>query len=254
MQMTRRRLIGGALVAATTSVAPGLIVRAQEATPGTEAAAPPGFGIARVRKHPTAEVAQAVYPDVMSRFLPMTAALSGYRGYIFAFDDADPKITINVTLLADANAADEANAVAQTYVRGMDTRLTPETPVAEQGPVRIYQLTDKPRLEVPPLLHGCQITLRHQIALPDVDRDAVASSATERLVPILHGMDGFVLYCGILTEGGWVAIDIWETASQMQAGNEAVAVWEAENSLASAGGESVTHHGVISYSDILGRD
>ncbi len=254
MQVTRRTVIGGAFAAAAATFVPGFIVRAQEATPGTDGLATPGFAIARVRKHQTAELTQAVYPDVMSRFLPATAAISGFRGYLFAFDDADPTITINVTLLADANAADEANAVAQDYVRGMDPRLTPETPLAEQGSVRIYQLTDKPRLDLPPLLHGCHITMRHRVTPLDADMDAVVSSAAEGLVPILRGMDGFVLDCWILSDGGVVIINIWETAEQMRAGNEAEAAWLAESNLSSTVGEPLVHHGVIGYSGILKRD
>ncbi len=121
--MTRRQLLGTALAASVMPVAPGFTAQAQQATPVPGAIATPhmdgidapGFGIARVRTHPTPDLAQAVYPDVIFRFLPPTAALPEYFGYIFAFDDADPRSTINVTLLDDASAADAANAVAEAY-------------------------------------------------------------------------------------------------------------------------------------------
>lgn len=260
MHVTRRRLLGTALAASAMTVAPGFTVQAQQATPVPGAMATPdadgidgpGFGIARVRIHATADMAQAVYPDVMSRFLPPTAALLGYFGYIFAFDDADPRSTINVTLLDDASAAEETNAVAQAYVEGMDPRLTPETPIAEQGDVRIYQRTDRPRSELPPLLHGCHITMRHRRNAPDTDIEGVIRSASEGFGPIQAAMDGFVLYCWMHAEGGRVSFNIWETAEQLEAGNQAVADYVAANPVITSEGETVVHNGVIGYSD-LGR-
>ena len=115
MHITRRRLLGTALAAgAALPVVPGMTGRAQEATPGPAVlgtpAVPgfeaPGFGITRVRTHQNADLAQAVYADVLTRFLPPTAALPGYYGYIFAFDDADPATTLNFTLVNDAAIAD----------------------------------------------------------------------------------------------------------------------------------------------------
>ena len=261
MHVTRRRLLGTAFAASVMPVAPGVAARAQDATPGpgaiatpdTEGIDGPGFGIARVRTHPTPDLAQAVYADVMFRFLPPTAALPGYFGYIFAFDETDPKSTINVTLLEDASAADEANAVAKTYVEGMDPRLTPETPIAEQGEVRIYQLTDRLRSELPPLLHGCHITMRHRRNAPDTDIEGVIRSASEGFGPIQAAMDGFVLYCWMHAEGGRVSFNIWETAEQLEAGNQAVADYVAANPIITSEGETVVHNGVIGYSDLLVR-
>lgn len=259
MQVTRRRLLGTALAASVLPVAPALTVQARQATPVPGANATPdpdgidgpGFGIARVRIHPTSALAQAVYPDVMSRFLPPTAALPEFFGYIFAFDDADPRSTINVTLLDDASAAEETNAVAQAYVEGMDPRLTPETPIAEQGDVRIYQRTDRPRSELPPLLHGCHITMRHRRNAPDTDIEGVIRSASEGFGPIQAAMDGFVLYCWMHAAGGRVSFNVWETAAQLEAGNQAVADWGAANPVITSEGETVVHNGVIGYSDLL---
>ncbi len=259
MNVTRRTLLGAALATAAIPAAPGFIARAQDATPepatsatpGAGGADAPGFGIARVRTHPSAELAQAVYPDVMSRFLPPTAALPGYFGYIFAFEDADPANTINITLLADAAAADQANGVAQAYVAGMDPRLTPETPLAEQGVVRIFQRTDRTSSDLPPLLHGCHITMRHRRNSPETDIEGVIRSASEGFGPIQGAMDGFVLYGWMHAEGGRVSFNIWETAAQLQAGNEAIAAWAADNPVITTEGETVVHQGIIGYSDLF---
>lgn len=254
MHVTRRTLIGGALAAAATSAPSGFVVHAQEASPVADSLAPPGYGSARVRIHPSAELAQAVYPDVMSHFLPPTMAVPGYVGYLFAFDAADPATTINVTLFADAAAADAAAVVGQEYVGGMDPRLTPETPLSTQGEVRIYQVTDRPRTELPALLHGCHITMRHRINAADTDIEGVIDSAANGFGPIVQAMDGFVMYCWMHAEGGRVSFNIWETAAQLEAGNEAVADWVADNPVITTEGPTEVHNGVIGYSDLFGRN
>lgn len=260
-RVTRRRLIGTALASAAVPALPGLTGRAAPATPepavlgtpdlpGYEA---PGYGITRVRTHQSAEAAQAVYADVLARFLPPTVALPGYSGYIFAFDDADPAATINITLLQDTAAADAANAVARAYVEGMDPRLTPETPIAEQGAIRIFQPTHRPISELPPLLHGCHITVRFRRNAPDTDIEGVIRSASEGFGPIQAAMEGFILYGWMHAEGGRVSFNIWETADQLRAGNEAVAAWGAANPVITEEGPAVVHNGAIGYSDLLTR-
>jgi hypothetical protein len=258
MQLTRRRLLATALAAPALPIHS---IQAQDATPETGGLATPaipgiegpGIGIARVRTHASPDAAQAVYPDVMFRFLPPTAMVPGYAGYIFAFDTSDDRNTINVTLLADQAAGDEANVVARSFVEGMDPRLTPETTLAEEGVVRIYQRTERSASELPPLLHGCHITMRHRRNAPDTDIEGVIRSASEGFGPIQAAMEGFVLYCWMHTEGGRVSFNIWETAEQMEAGNQAVADWGAANPVITTEGETVVHNGVIGYSDLFSR-
>ena len=260
MHVTRRRLLGTALAASVLPSTPGFVAHAQVATP-VEGATPvtnvshaPGYGIARVRTHPSPELAQAVFPDVMFRFLAPTAALPGYFGYIFAFEEADPRNTINITLLDNAAAGDEATAVAEEYVAGMDPRLTPETPIAEQGAVRIFQVTDRPFSELPPFLHGCHLTLRHRRNAADTDIEGVIKSASEGFGPIQAAMEGFVLYGWMQVEGGRVSFNIWETAEQLEAGNQAVADFVAANPVISSEGKTVVHEGVIGYADTMGEN
>jgi hypothetical protein len=261
MRLNRRRLLGTSLATLVIPIARGTMAEAQHATPetvgiatpGTQGVDNPGFGIARVRTHPTPEIAQAVYPDVMSHFLPATAAVPGYFGYIFAFDADDPRSTINITLLDHEAAAAEAQAVADAYVEGMDPRLYPETPIAEQGEVRIYQLTERPLSELPPLLHGCHITMRHRQNAPDTDIEGIIRSASEGFGPIQGAMEGFVLYCWMHAAGGRISFNVWETAEHLEAGIEAVAAWGAANPVITSEGETVVHNGVIGYSDLLGR-
>lgn len=253
---TRRMVLAGAAATA----AAGLIrpaVRAQDATPMADAtptaggAAMPGFAIARVRKLPSKALNDAIYPDVMARFLPGTAAIPGFLGYVFAFDETDPATSLTMTLLADEVAADAADAYARAYVSQIDPRFVVETPVAERGPIRIYATTDAPTAALPPFLNGCVITMRNRTNAPGADMDAIVANAQATLVPIMRAMPGFVMYCWILTAHGRMAVNIWETDDQLNAGDKAVAAYVAANTAATVA-NTVVSTGRIGYAILPG--
>lgn len=263
MTVTRRTLLGSAFLAAAMPVAHSSLVSAQDATPADaasavpaspEAVAPntPGYGIVRVRTLSTPELTQAVFPDVMYRFLPATAAVPGYFGYLFAFGSDNPADSIAMTLLENMEAAVAADEVATAYVAGLDPRLTPETPMAEQGPIRVYVTTDRTRSELPPGLTGCQFTARNKKNTGDTDIDALVTAVQHDLAPMLQAMDGFVLYGWMMTPEGRVAFNIWETADQLAAGDKAIADWVAANPVAASSGETEVHAGIIGYAEVLG--
>lgn len=238
-------------MAAGAAVAP-MPLLAQEATPAAARPAVPGYGIVRVRVLATPELGQAVFPDVMYRFLPMTAAIPGYYGYLFAWENENPAATLSMTLLADEAAAADADAVAKAYVAEIDPRLTPETPLAEQGPVRIFALTERTAAELPPFLSGCQFTFRQRMNAPDTDIEGILAAVQGDLIPVLSAMDGFVLYGWLGTPEGRIAFNIWETAEQLAAGDQAVADFVAANPIVTAQGETVVHAGTIGFADVLG--
>jgi hypothetical protein len=236
----------------------GHLARAQQGTPsavedpGTPAAvggATPGYGIVRVRKVPTVELNQAIFPHVMHVFLPMIETVPGHAGYVFAVDDADPTASITLTLVADEAAAVASGEAAQGFVAGLDPRFATETPVAAQGPLRIFEMTGRPATELPPFLHGCYLTVRQRENAPGADMEAVVAGATDVLTPTLAAMEGFVLYGWMEVENGRVALNIWETMEQLEAGNQAVADYVAQNTAATTTGDPIVNTGMIGYAD-----
>ena len=243
--------------ALATAAAASLLLRRYESTvaqstPVATSAVTPGYAIARVRRLPTPDLAAAIVPDVLASFLPRTAALPGYAGYVFSAHLTDPTATISLTLMADAVAAAAADRVAREYVATVDPRFVTETPVAEQGPVRISQMAIRPAADLPPFLQGCQFTMRGRVNAPGVDIEAVIARASDILVPMLAAMPGFVCYWWIQTEDGRTAINIWETAEQLAAGNEAVAAYVVANSAGTTTGDPVVNDGVVIYADLPG--
>jgi hypothetical protein len=258
--MTNRRTLLGGIAAA--AIATGLQPRrlfAQDGTPvavtdATPVAAgeAPGYAIARLRTLPTAELNSAVFPDVMRNFLPETAALPGFEGYIFAFDDADPATSITLTLLADESAGTAADEVPAGYVAQLDPRFEVVTPLAEQGPVRIFATTSKPATELPPFLHGATLRLRNQTNAPDFDLEAGITIAIDTLVPIFLAQPGFVMYCWFERDGGRLVAEIWESLKAMEAGGEALAAWRDEHFDRPTASETTESLGTIGYAEIRG--
>ncbi len=252
MALTRRTFLASSLVVAAAPMLVPRAAHAQDATPEATAVDAPGYGIVRVRALPTPELNQAVYPDVMYRFLPETSAIPGYFGYLFAFENDNPAASLTMTLLADEAATVQADEVAKEYVAGLDPRLTPETPLAEQGPVRIYETTDRPVSEVPPHLTGCQVTFRHRINAEETDIEAIIQLVNDELIPGLREMDGFVLYGWLGTPDGRISFNIWETAEQLAAGDAYVADFVAANPVITSDGTTDVYAGTIGYADVLG--
>jgi len=255
MSLTRRTLLGSTLLAAAVPLAVPALVHAQDATPVSDGAEAPGYGIVRVRALPTPELNQAVYPDVMSRFLPQTSAIPGYFCYLFAFENDNLATSLTMTLLADEAAVEAAVEVAEEYVAGLDPRLTPETPLAEQGPVRIWETTDRPPSELPPHLTGCQVTFRHRTNAAETDIEAIIQTVNEGLIPDLRQMEGFVLYGWLGTPDGRISFNIWETAEHLAAGDEFVAEFVAANPIITmVEGTTEVYAGTIGFADVLGNE
>jgi quinol monooxygenase YgiN len=259
MITTRRTLLGGI---AATAIATGLQPRhllaqdgtpmaASDATPAATGGAP-GYAIARLRTLPSAELNSAVFPDVMRHFLPETAALPGFAGYIFAFDNADPATSITLTLIADETAGAAADEVSAGYVGQLDPRFEVVTPLAEEGPVRIFATTSKPLSELPPFLHGTTLRLRNQTNAPDFDLEAGITIAIDTLVPIFLAQPGFVMYCWFERDGGRLVAEIWESPEAMEAGAEALAAWRDEHFDRPTASETTESLGTIGYAEIVG--
>ncbi len=249
MKLTRRTMVASAVTAGVISTMPLRPATAQDATPVADVNTP-GYGLARVRLLPTAELNSAVFPDVLANFLPATRGLAGYAGYLFAWHDSNPAASITLTLLSSEENVAEAQAAAETYVGSLDPRFEVETQVAEQGPVRIYETTSRSLAELPPYLHDCVFTMRDRQNAPGADMDAVVEQASTGLVPLLREMPGFILYAWMGTEDGRIAFNVWETDEQLQAGNQAVADWVAGNTATTTTGDPVVNSGRIGFAEL----
>ncbi|MBX3069036.1 MAG: hypothetical protein KF883_00910 [Thermomicrobiales bacterium] len=247
MSLTRRTLLGGVTLAGASSLVANTGLAQENATPDATDAGTPGYAITRVRALPTAELNQAIFPNVTHQFLPLLEGAPGFSGYLFGFHDDEPGSSISLSLTTDEAASTAADEAAAGYVGSLDPRFTVETPLARSGPLRAYGVTDRPTSELSPFLHGYKVTVRDRETAPGADIEAVIAQVNDDLLPLMMGMEGFVLYAWIQTETGRVAINIWETADQMAAGDQAVSDFVAQNTVSTTVGEPVVHNGTVGY-------
>jgi hypothetical protein len=250
MAVNRRQVLG--TVVAASLLSSRSESTAAQSTPVTTSAPIPDYAIARVRRLPTPDRPPLSFPTCWRPSCPARPPSRGYAGYVFSAHVTDPTAIISLTLLADEAAAAAANQVAREYAASLDRRFVTETPVTEQGPLRIYQTTLRPATELPPFLHGCVFTMRNRRNAPGADIEAVIARNTNDLTPQLAAMPGFVLYAWLQTADGRTAINIWETPDQQAAGNEVVAAWVTANSAETTTGPPVVNDGVVVYADIPG--
>lgn len=249
---TRRVLLGGAAAASVGVLASYRAAAGQVATPAADAVDAPAYAIARVRSQTSAALNQAIFPDAMATFLPRTMAVPGFLGYAFVFDDGDPASALTLTTLTGAGAAPAAADVARTYVDRLDPRFVTDTPLAEEGRVRMYATTDRLPADLPPFLHGTTFTLRNQTNAPGLDLDETIRVATETLIPLFQSLSGFVLYCWFERPGGRIAINIWDTPEDLAAASDALAAWRAEYFTTPTASDEVAYNGTLGYATIAG--
>src|SRR5215218_3339841 len=88
MSVNRRQVL--CTLAAASLLSSRSASTAAQSTPVATSALTPGYAIARVRGLPTPDLAAAIVPDVLANFLPRTAAVPGYAGYVLSAHAADP--------------------------------------------------------------------------------------------------------------------------------------------------------------------
>jgi hypothetical protein len=234
------------------AVLPGFSISAQNATPPPPEAEAPTYATARVRTQPSAALNQAIYPDVMARYLPSITTIPGFLGYTFVFDDADPATSFTFATMTSEEAALASQEIVQRYVAQLDPRFVTETPLSADGPIRMYATSAKAAAELPPFLHGAAFTMRDQTNAPGLDLEDAIRIATETLIPLFQSLPGFVLYCWFERPGGRIAINIWETAADLAAAGDALAAWREEHFATPTASQEIGYNGTIGYATIAG--
>lgn len=253
MAASRRALVGGAVAIGSGVLLSPARVLAQDATPVAGGTGDmPTYASAQVHTQPSADLNQAIFPDVMASLLPQRAALPGFHGYVFVFDEADPATAFTLSTFTNEDDARASGELAATYAEELDPRLEATTPLDIDGPVRMYATTARTSAELPPFLHGAVFTLRDQTNAPDVDIENAVAVATETLIPLFQSLPGFILYCWFERPGGRIAINIWETADDLAAASDALVAWREEHFATPTSSEEVAYRGTIGYAKVTG--
>ena len=131
-------------------------------------------------------------------------------------------------------------------------RLVTELLNQIDGTVRSWTVTGRSTGELPPNLTGCSIAMRYRDSVEGLDIEQFVTLVHDGLVPLLREMPGFVMYALVMTENGRAGINIWETADQLDAGDQVVADWAAEYVPNTWVGDVTEHKGPIYFAELAG--
>jgi len=250
--------------ATATGFAAGLLAAsrssatARQATP-VGGVQPLGFVSMRVRTVETAEQRDRVDELVLRDFLPDVEALEGFEGYLLGDLIDETEQSLSILVLDEAGQAAAFDALAREFVASIADEVVTVDTVQWAGDLLIIgastatPATPAATPMATPVTTGStpgHVAVRVHTSRPETDpRDLVAPTRDEFL-PILSGLPGFEGYLWYPTEGGFVAISLFESEASAQASNDAVREWEAEFLADYTDGNPLVINATIAYANL----
>jgi len=249
MELTRRNLLGGFGAASALHLL-GSSASAQDASPVPESQ-DIGYGIARVLELPSLLANTAGAWAAAALFLPQIRSLDGHRGYVEAMSETDP-LTFSLALVDNETTGAKVLETEIGYVEQVSDRIKAMVKGEFAGAARVCQFADALPADSLPFLYGSAFSMREKQNRPEADLEAAIALIEGDLVPTLVAMHGFIAYVWILTDTGRVAINIWQTAAQVETGNAVIADWSSANTADITVGETVTNVGKVAFAELPG--
>jgi hypothetical protein len=233
--ISRRSLTALAGGFAAGILAAPLVTTAAQATPAATPATPvpAGFVSTRVRTVDSAETLARINELVLDKLVPGIRAIEGYKGYVFGdvIDHAGQSVSVAVVREPGQMAA--FDALAADFVAGLGevaeaietTQWTGDLLItgapAQTGATPVAAPAEA-------ALRGGYLALRVHTSLPGTDPRDFVPLATSGFLPIVAGLPGFEGYLWYPTDGGFVAISLFDSEQAAQESNAAAKDWAAE--------------------------
>jgi hypothetical protein len=233
LRLTRRTLTASAAGFAVGALTlPHAGVLAQDATP-VGATRPLGYVSTRLRTVETAEQRDRVNELVQSDFLPDVEALEGFGGYVLGDAIDAPEQSLSILVLDEPSQAAAFDELAKAFVAGIEDEVVTVNTEQWAGNLMITgaptaTATPAATPVVPGPMTDGYVALRVHTSLPGTDPRDFVPLAIEGFLPIVEGIDGFRGYLWYPTDGGFVAISLFDSEAAATASNEAAKEWAAE--------------------------
>ncbi|HWV23644.1 MAG TPA: hypothetical protein VNZ58_05605 [Thermomicrobiales bacterium] len=202
---------------------------AQDATPAG-GVTPLGYVSTRIRTVATAEQRVRVNELVRDDFAPDVEALPGFQGYALADVIDVPEDSLSILVLEEASQTEGFLDLAKDFVSGISDEVQTVDTVGWDGDLLILGKPETSGSTPIASPAGSQaasgyVTMRVHTSLPGTDPRDFVPLATSDFLPIVSGLDGFRGYLWYPTEGGFVAISLFDTEESAQESNEAAMGW-----------------------------
>lgn len=230
-QLTRRTFTARAAgIAAGVFATSRFGVTAQDAT-AVAGVQPMGFVSTRIRTVGSVEQRDLVNERVTADFAPEVARLDGFLGYILGDVVDKPEDSLAIVVLREEEQFEAFGAVASGFVASLgDDGVAVETvewagdllisgaPVADSGTPTA----------TPVAASAGYVAVRVHTSLPGTDPHDFVPLATSGFLPIVTELPGFQGYLWYPTDGGFVAISLYDSEESAAASNDAAREWAAE--------------------------
>ncbi len=200
-----------------------------DATPATGSTL--GYVSIRVRTLAEASDRDATNNAVLDTFIPDVQALDGYEGYVLGdVIDSDSQ-SLSVVVFDEPGQSGAFDDLAAEFVGGLgEVGQVVETSQWAGDLLIAGAPTGDSAVPVasPAAMTEGYVALRVHTSKPGTDPREFVALATEGFLPIVAGLPGFKGYLWYPTEGGFVAVTLYDSAESAEESNAAATAWAAE--------------------------
>lgn len=235
VNMPVNRVDRRAFTASATGIAAGIFatslprVSAQgNTTPA--AITPQGFVSTRIRTVETPEARDAVNELVLDQFIPEVEDLEGFEGYLLGNVIDIDAASLSVVVLSDEERAAGFNEIATEFVAGLEESVSTVDTIQWTGDLLISggpSASDGTPVASEAVTEG-YVAVRVHTSLPGTDPNDFVPLATSDFLPIVTALPGFEGYLWYPTDGGFVAISLYDSIESAEESNVAALDWAAE--------------------------
>lgn len=200
------------------------------ATPA--AVTPQGFVSTRIRTLETPEARDEVNELVLNQFIPDVEALEGFEGYLLGDVIDNDSASLSVVVFQEEDQAAAFDNTAREFVASLKDTVSTVDTVQWTGDLLISGGTNANEATpdadtAEPMTEG-YVAVRVHTSLPGTDPHDFVPLATSDFLPIIAELPGFEGYLWYPTDGGFVAITIYDSIESAQESNVAALDWAAE--------------------------
>ncbi len=245
--MPSSRITRRAFPAAASGTAAGVFATpllggaAQDASAATDSATPVaittpvGFVSTRIRTLESPDVREQINELVLDRFITEVEALEGFEGYVLGDVIEEPAASLSILVLEESSQTAGFGANAADFVGDVEESITTVATVQWEGELLISAGPSTGVLNATPAatpaaqsISDGYIAMRVHTSTPGMNPRDFIPLATSSFLPLLYGLPGFMGYLWYPTDGGFVAISLFDSEASAEASNEIARDWAAE--------------------------
>jgi hypothetical protein len=212
-----------------------------------------GYVSIRVRTISEAGNRDDINGTVLDTFVLDVQELDGYEGYVLGDVIEDERQSLSIVVLEEADQAEAFDALAQEFVGSLGEVGQAVETSQWAGDLLIAGAptgTSATPVASSAVMSDGYVALRVHTSKPGTDPRDFVDLATEGFLPIVQGLPGFKGYLWYPTEGGFVAVTLYDSVESAEESNAAAKEWAAEFLPEYTDGNPEIYNANVVYADL----